>query len=323
MTSDAKIGLLLGLVFIFIIAFIINGLPSLRTDDNSNDLTTNSVMLGAQDDSEGIGANERRASDTFDWPEPKVEGASMKTEEAESDTSNIRYSTPLPETGFGVDDNPSDESETVTVAKGPQLSDYSLDGQNWQSVPSGSVGMGAKGPVAAIENLKSELLTAENVTIAKPVTEAKPKTYEVAKGDSLAAIAKKFYGAKEGNRLVNINRIFEANRKVLKSADVIYSGQKLVIPALPGKVEKGTAAGASGSLDFAIVKPVKPAGSSVPSAAAAGGYYEVKEGDNLWGIASERLGSGARYKEIYVLNTDVMRDEDSVVAGVRLRMPVQ
>lgn len=27
MTSDAKIGLLLGLVFIFVIAFIINGLP--------------------------------------------------------------------------------------------------------------------------------------------------------------------------------------------------------------------------------------------------------------------------------------------------------
>ena len=30
MTSDAKIGLLLGLVFIFVIAFIINGLPNLR-----------------------------------------------------------------------------------------------------------------------------------------------------------------------------------------------------------------------------------------------------------------------------------------------------
>ena len=30
MTSDAKIGLLLGLIFIFVIAFVINGLPSLR-----------------------------------------------------------------------------------------------------------------------------------------------------------------------------------------------------------------------------------------------------------------------------------------------------
>ena len=39
MTSDAKIGLLLGLVFIFIIAFIINGLPGLSQDSHNNTLT--------------------------------------------------------------------------------------------------------------------------------------------------------------------------------------------------------------------------------------------------------------------------------------------
>jgi nucleoid-associated protein YgaU len=39
MTRDAKIGLLLGLVFIFMIAFIINGLPGVRS--NSNELTNN------------------------------------------------------------------------------------------------------------------------------------------------------------------------------------------------------------------------------------------------------------------------------------------
>ena len=45
MTSDAKIGLLLGLVFIFVIAFIINGLPGLHQKDDSNKLTTNMVGL--------------------------------------------------------------------------------------------------------------------------------------------------------------------------------------------------------------------------------------------------------------------------------------
>ena len=39
MTSDAKIGLLLGLVFIFIIAFIINGLPKFGHNSNNNDST--------------------------------------------------------------------------------------------------------------------------------------------------------------------------------------------------------------------------------------------------------------------------------------------
>ena len=40
MTSDAKIGLLLGLVLIFVIAFILNGLPNLRGHEDSNALTT-------------------------------------------------------------------------------------------------------------------------------------------------------------------------------------------------------------------------------------------------------------------------------------------
>ena len=48
MTSDAKIGLLLGLVFIFIIAFIINGLPNFRSESNNNELMHK--MLNSQDD---------------------------------------------------------------------------------------------------------------------------------------------------------------------------------------------------------------------------------------------------------------------------------
>ena len=59
MTSDAKIGLLLGLVFIFIIAFIINGLPSFRHNDSDNsDLTSHMVNQGG---STGIGEREREA----------------------------------------------------------------------------------------------------------------------------------------------------------------------------------------------------------------------------------------------------------------------
>lgn len=60
MTSDAKIGLLLGLVFIFIIAFIINGLPSLRNEASSNELTAN--MVNSQN-SLGIADKEREVID--------------------------------------------------------------------------------------------------------------------------------------------------------------------------------------------------------------------------------------------------------------------
>ncbi|MEE9370895.1 MAG: hypothetical protein V3W45_05425, partial [Sedimentisphaerales bacterium] len=65
MTSDAKIGLLLGLVFIFIIAFIINGLPRFHSDTNNSELTT--TFVSQQDESPGIADRERKAQEVFIW----------------------------------------------------------------------------------------------------------------------------------------------------------------------------------------------------------------------------------------------------------------
>ncbi|MHC4195622.1 MAG: hypothetical protein ACYSQZ_06730 [Planctomycetota bacterium] len=53
MTTDAKVGLLLGLVFIFIIAFVIKGLPNLHSSKDSNELTT--TMVNSQNSTTGIG----------------------------------------------------------------------------------------------------------------------------------------------------------------------------------------------------------------------------------------------------------------------------
>ena len=48
---------------------------------------------------------------------------------------------------------------------------------------------------------------------------------EVEKGDTLSAISKRVYG--DSNQY---NKIFEANKPMLKSPDLIYPGQKLRIP---------------------------------------------------------------------------------------------
>ena len=50
--------------------------------------------------------------------------------------------------------------------------------------------------------------------------------YEVQKGDTLSKIAKEQYG--DANRY---QKIFEANRPMLKHPDKIYPGQVLRIPA--------------------------------------------------------------------------------------------
>ncbi len=43
MTSDAKIGLLLGLAFIAVIAFLINGLPDMYKEAQANETISNSI----------------------------------------------------------------------------------------------------------------------------------------------------------------------------------------------------------------------------------------------------------------------------------------
>ena len=302
MTSDAKVGLLLGLVFIFIIAFLINGLPSFRADKNNNELMKN-YMLNPPDRVIGIGGGE-----------VKIKGINQSShtpalspgQPPVADGQN-RFETPLP--GVSPDVNQAD-----AAAKTPGQA-------NPPAVP---------GPV--------------NPQVAKANEEPKQAAgaaeYVVKAGDTMSGIAKKFYGAAEGNKLANIERIFKANEKVVKSVDMVYEGQKLVIPPLaekavvrksPADVLKGPmfekadsvappGKGTSGAPEHVklVVPPKAPKREAVSDKAR---YYMVKDGDNLWRIAVQQLGDGNRYKEIVKLNGVVLKDENAVAAGTKLKLP--
>lgn len=271
MTSDAKIGLLLGLVFIFIIAFVINGLPSFRTRADANAQMND--MLDAQSRSLGIAEKARNA---IELNEPM-----------------IRYTGPAP-----AAPQATDPRYTMPLPSG--------------SAVGGQAGTGAVSPPATAQ---------PTAPSPPPIQQVWPKAYTVSEGDSLAAIAQKFYGPEEGNRRVNVMRIFEANRRILKSADEIVVGQKLVIPGLPGAGEPQQSGIFSGSMfeTRRSIGEILLGGSS----ARSGGKYVVKEGENLWKIAARQLGDGSRYKEIFKLNKDKLEDEDSVVTGMTLRMPAR
>ena len=57
----------------------------------------------------------------------------------------------------------------------------------------------------------------------------KPKVYEVQSGDTLSSIAKQQFGDANAYQ-----KIFEANRPMLKDPDEIYPGQVLIIPEKAG-----------------------------------------------------------------------------------------
>lgn len=90
------------------------------------------------------------------------------------------------------------------------------------------------GKAESAEALEKAVLMAGNVRgvtkivaadLKAPATHAKVEYYVVEKGDSLSAIAQKYYG-----KANDYPKIFEANREVIRDPDLIYVGQKIRIP---------------------------------------------------------------------------------------------
>lgn len=282
MGSDAKIGLLLGLVFIFLIAFLINGLPNFLKDRNNNELTTN--MVGLQNNPPGLAAKERKAQEVFNRIE-SVKKRPVKVQISPTDNQSIRFETALP--------------------------------KNVSAVKKTNKAIEIKRTAAPV--LPAPIITPKRG--AETVKPTLPKVYVVGEGDNLAVIAKKLYGSEQGSKRTNIARIFDANRRFLESPDEIYVGQKLVIPSLSAPVPDKSRV--SSVLASSMLEKVKSIGRRHLSADGHRRWYVVREGDSLWRIAAEQLGSGSRYSEIADLNADILDDEDSLAVGMRLKMPVR
>jgi LysM repeat protein len=90
------------------------------------------------------------------------------------------------------------------------------------------------GQAASAEAMEKAVLMAGNVqgvtnvktgALQAPPIKEKVEYYIIKKGDTLSAIAKQFYG-----KVNDYPKIFEANREVIKDANLIYPGQKIRIP---------------------------------------------------------------------------------------------
>ncbi len=314
MTSDAKIGLLLGLVFIFIIAFAINGLPRFRNTTNGSELTTN--MVSSQNNTHPIGSMERNAPGVFNWTERPIEQTFEATEPPVEQKEDVRFKMQLP--------------DDISVAKETSIMEVAE-----QTEPTAAQEVKPALPAQITrEEEKIEKTVASEPEPTKPVDKqaepaksAWPKFYVISEDDSLGlvSVAKKLYGPDQGNRKINIDRIFVANRKLLKSPDEIYVGQKLTIP--PPVTSESETKEKDSSLAETILEKVKSIGirhlSSKPDKEKQTVPYIVRQDDNLWRIATEQLSNGSRYKEIRELNAGVLKDENDLTVGMLLRMPVR
>lgn len=127
---------------------------------------------------------------------------------------------------FGSESEAAEKIKEKIEAANPGVKDLNVTFNN------GVVSLTGKADSA--EAMEKAVLMAGNVKgvsevnaggISAPPQQAKVEYYVIQKGDSLSAIAKRYYGNAK-----HYPRIFDANREVIKDPNLIYPGQKIRIP---------------------------------------------------------------------------------------------
>ncbi len=312
MTADAKVGLLLGLVFIVLIAFLVNGLPGF--------LNPPSKLNVMPDD--------QRPNTSITIQAEKVVGAMTPV-------STVRDSAP-----------PRQERANMTLQTDkPVLQESAGQPKPVDTTVPPLTGESSKTP----DTKPVETKTIEQPPV-KPAPE--PRIYVVQPGDNLSKIAVAMYGAELGKKLTTVQALYEANKDKMKTASDILPGKKLTIPDLALVQSPLTDSDSASSpsvekpVDKAVIKsgdktattkssgkttkpkPANPdpesfeqARKKPTSATDSGSIYQVKPGDSLWTIAHKQLGNGNRYHEIIALNAQVLRKPDDVREQMTLKLP--
>lgn len=297
MTTDAKIGLLLGLVFIVIIAFVINGLPSFNNSPSSNDLTNNYVTQVGNEQM-GLPGSQPVAGSETNTVSPRV--ATAAGNDALTSSAGLQGSITQVNNVAAVIETPLPTQEAVVAVGTPKPEETILAPSEATQTQAG----------AAVAHATLET-TAANTT----ASEQKSTEYVVKKGDNLGQIAQDHYGT-QGAKKENVYKIAKANN--LKSKQ-IYVGQKLVIPSptalassTPSMFEK--VQNVSKSLTASL--PAK----ETPAAEKGVRDYVVKSGDYPWKIAKKELGDGNRYNEIFKYNPAI-NEKTTLSIGMHLKLP--
>jgi nucleoid-associated protein YgaU len=154
----------------------------------------------------------------------------------------------------------------------------------------------------------SILKTADGLSSAY---ESDLKFYTWQSGDTYPNLSQRFYG--DMSHVAMLKRVNEGHSDVQPGDRVLVPIYDLDAPRKSTVVDTQVAAPPP------LAQPVVPTTKTAP----AGGpkSHVVKEGESLWKISKAELGSGARWKEIFDANRDVLSSPEAVHTGQTLRIP--
>jgi nucleoid-associated protein YgaU len=137
---------------------------------------------------------------------------------------------------------------------------------------------------------------------------AAAKEYKAVAGDTVAKMAKRFYGA---DTKANRDLIVNANTSLKADPRKVVVGKAYSIPKKAGAPETTLAAGPT-TLPAARTETL-----------TSDRTYTVKAGDNIWRIAKDQLKDLNAVSEIRKLNADVLKSGDNLKVGTKLRLPAK
>ena len=289
MTSEAKIGLLLGLVFIFIIAFIINGLPSFWNKSDSGELTV--ATEAAEDSTVGIGTNERKAGEAIEKIEPATAANTGQVTKTQGN-SDVRFVAELPKNSLNASGTAELKPVIVAQALLPETSEQTTE---------------MLSPAPAEQQIYTVCSGDNLYTIAKKfygAAEAGKKSTTNLISNANRNVLKSPSMLKIGQKLVIPPMPNKQNHTSAVESIVITT------PATPvTQVTRDT---------ISQQQLVATENTTIQTR-----DYVVKSGDSLWKIAAKQLGNGSRHDEIAELNSDTLNGDDNLTVGMHLKLPTK
>jgi|GEM_PF-6895622 len=312
MTKEAKVGLLLGLVFIVSIAIVLKGvgnrspyeIPSL-IDGGAKALEFTGTPLNALSSTIHLDTSSSEARQGINSPLKNDENSRFASQQAPS-TSSTNNHQPISEVKSQdlvsepvTQNNQANRSYRNIATPISPSGDNALDSVRYRAaLPNVTVEKQTKYQLKKGQAAISERV-ARNGGFVKKTTQ---KVYYIKEGENLSDVALKVYGAVEGKRWVNVEKIYKANTEVIASIDVVTAGLKVIIPPLSGKQEAKVNHRAN---KITTTKTKR---------------YVVKEGDSLWLISKKLLGNGNRYNEIIKLNKQ-LQSANALQPGMKIDIP--
>jgi nucleoid-associated protein YgaU len=287
MTADAKIGLLLGLFFIVLIAYLINGLPSFLQSAAAEDVVkTTSVVTPSTPDL----VIDRQLTETAWRLSPDIPLRKTEPPQEVIILNSIPQEAAAPNPVAG--DIPIPPAPTPSVIS-EQINQLDLP----------STGRTTTQP-AAREHIVQR---GENLAVIAQ------KYYGPEQGNRRAVIQKLYEANKEA--MSSPDHVVVGSRLVIPPLTDSAATVRTEPPATESLLERFSNFFERTNSASTTSHAAKPQPKTV--------QYVVQPGDSLWKIAEKTLGDGNKYKDLLDLNKDRLKSADDLKAGMTLILPAR